>query len=164
MAIKYIVYVNTNTGEITDIQAPGGAIRAGQEEGVVENSNPPTEIFHIYTEDVDGLDTIQQGLFMQNYYRYNNAWALRGAPPTEHYTWDTTARTWVFDSVSFWQFARMLRNQKLGESDWTQLPDARLTAVSKSAWATYRQQLRDITISNADVTDPEDIAWPTPPE
>ena len=63
-----------------------------------------------------------------------------------------------------WSYIRTSRTLKLQGSDWTQLPDARLTAVSKSAWATYRQQLRDITISNADVTDPEDIAWPTPPE
>ena len=164
MAIKYIVYVNSNTGEITDIQAPAGVVHPGQEEGLVENSNPPTEIFHIYTEDVDGLDSLQQGLFMQNYYRYNNAWAFRGAPPTEHYIWDTVNRTWVFDSVSFWQFARMLRNQKLGESDWTQLRDSNLTPDQLTAWQIYRQDLRDIPYDYSNVTSVDDITWPTPPE
>jgi hypothetical protein len=34
------------------------------------------------------------------------------------------------------------RNQLLQESDWTVLPDA---PTDKTAWQTYRQQLRDIT-------------------
>lgn len=164
MAIRYIVYVNTDTGEITDIQTPGGAIQAGQEEGAVENSNPPTEIFHIYTEDVQGLDVMQQGLFMQNYYRHNNAWALRGAPPTEHYIWDATNRVWVFDSESFWKFTRIFRNQKLGESDWTQLRDSNLTSEQLNAWQIYRQDLRNIPYDYSKVKSIDDITWPTPPE
>jgi hypothetical protein len=32
------------------------------------------------------------------------------------------------------------RNQLLAQSDWTQLPDAQ---CDKTAWATYRQALRD---------------------
>lgn len=35
---------------------------------------------------------------------------------------------------------RAARNQLLTESDWTQLPDAQ---CDKSAWTTYRQELRD---------------------
>lgn len=37
---------------------------------------------------------------------------------------------------------RTERNQKLAESDWTQLPDA---PVDKTAWAAYRQALRDLS-------------------
>lgn len=37
---------------------------------------------------------------------------------------------------------RSERNRLLAESDWTQLPDAK---VDKEAWAIYRQQLRDAT-------------------
>ena len=36
---------------------------------------------------------------------------------------------------------RLHRNRLLAESDWTQLPDA---TVDQTAWATYRQQLRDL--------------------
>jgi hypothetical protein len=164
MAIKYIVYVKTATGEITDIQAPGGVIHSGQKEGAIESSNPPTEIFHVYTEDTQGLDNLQQGLFMQNYYRYNNAWAVRGAPPTEHYTWDTTNRKWVFDSKSFWQFARMLRNQKLQECDWTQANDTVLATHQVLAWQSYRDALRNIPSEYSFATSLDDITWPTPPE
>ena len=39
---------------------------------------------------------------------------------------------------------RQARNQKLKESDWTQVDDA---PVNKAAWATYRQTLRDLSNS-----------------
>ena len=35
---------------------------------------------------------------------------------------------------------RTVRNQLLAQSDWTQLPDAQ---CDQTAWATYRQALRD---------------------
>lgn len=40
---------------------------------------------------------------------------------------------------------RFLRNRLLAESDWTQLPDSPFTTEKKAEWATYRQQLRDIS-------------------
>lgn len=49
------------------------------------------------------------------------------------------------------------RTKKLAETDWTQLTDA---PVNSSAWATYRQNLRDVT---AQETFPWDITWPTKP-
>ena len=58
---------------------------------------------------------------------------------------------------------RFKRNQKLAVSDWTQFPDSPLSDTQKSAWATYRQTLRDIPANNADVTSIDDITWPTPP-
>lgn len=39
---------------------------------------------------------------------------------------------------------RPIRNQKLADSDWTQLADAPLTDAKKTEWATYRQGLRDV--------------------
>ena len=51
------------------------------------------------------------------------------------------------------------RNKLLQQSDWTQLPDVKLT--NKQAWADYRQQLRDI-LKQGIVENP---VWPTmPPE
>jgi hypothetical protein len=40
-----------------------------------------------------------------------------------------------------WEQIRRWRNAKLVASDWTQIADA---PVDKSAWATYRQALRDL--------------------
>jgi hypothetical protein len=42
---------------------------------------------------------------------------------------------------------RSERTRLLSESDWTQYNDSPLTQEQKTQWATYRQQLRDITDS-----------------
>jgi len=52
---------------------------------------------------------------------------------------------------------RVQRNIRLTSSDWTQLPDA---PVDSAAWATYRQELRDIT-SQAGF--PWEVVWPVEP-
>jgi hypothetical protein len=51
----------------------------------------------------------------------------------------------------------LLRNGRLKDSDWTQVPDA---PVDAAAWAVYRQQLRDLP---ANTTDPRNVEWPEPP-
>jgi len=53
---------------------------------------------------------------------------------------------------------RAYRTACLMMTDWTQLPD---TTADKPAWASYRQQLRDI-MAGYDGTTTE-IVWPTPP-
>jgi hypothetical protein len=55
--------------------------------------------------------------------------------------------------VTQWQVIRTQRNQMLKDTDWTQVLDS---PVDKTAWATYRQALRDITTQ----TDPFKIDWP----
>ena len=52
---------------------------------------------------------------------------------------------------------RQSRNDKLKDSDWTQVADA---PVDQTAWATYRQALRDIT---AQAGFPWAIDWPEQP-
>jgi len=52
--------------------------------------------------------------------------------------------------------ARAKRNRLLSTSDWTQVDDS---PVDKSAWATYRQLLRDVP-QQADFPD---VTWPTKP-
>jgi hypothetical protein len=54
--------------------------------------------------------------------------------------------------------AREKRNMLLSECDWTRLDDA---DTDKSAWAVYRQALRDVP-QQPDF--PENIVWPTKPE
>lgn len=55
------------------------------------------------------------------------------------------------------EIVRDKRNDKLSESDWTQLADS---TADKTAWATYRQALRDVP-SQAGF--PWTIDWPTQP-
>jgi hypothetical protein len=47
--------------------------------------------------------------------------------------------------------------QALQSSDWTQLPDAPLTEEQKTAWANYRQAVRDFKSYLPD------NSFPTPP-
>jgi len=58
---------------------------------------------------------------------------------------------------------RYKRDSLLQMSDWTQLPDSPLNAEQKALWADYRQDLRDITEMYPDVTDPNEVVWPTKP-
>jgi hypothetical protein len=52
---------------------------------------------------------------------------------------------------------RQQRNELLSACDWTQLPDAPTPLAS---WATYRQQLRDVTIQAGF---PWEVVWPVAP-
>lgn len=55
-------------------------------------------------------------------------------------------------------YVRAVRNAELAATDWTQVADS---TVDKTAWATYRQALRDLPASNKD---PKKIKFPTRPE
>ena len=52
---------------------------------------------------------------------------------------------------------RQTRTEKLKDSDWTQIADS---TADKTAWATYRQALRDITAQSGF---PWTITWPDAP-
>lgn len=60
-----------------------------------------------------------------------------------------------------WTTLRTDRNARLAACDWTQLQDAHLSAEKKSAWADYRQALRDLPDT---VTDPAQVTWPDFPQ
>ena len=53
--------------------------------------------------------------------------------------------------------ARTERNQKLADTDWTQLADS---SADATAWATYRTALRDLPSTDGW---PHNITWPTKP-
>lgn len=52
---------------------------------------------------------------------------------------------------------RTERNQKLTDTDWTQLADS---SADATVWATYRTALRDLPSTNGF---PHNITWPTEP-
>lgn len=55
---------------------------------------------------------------------------------------------------------RAERDRLLAECDWTQLADAPLIADEKSAWAVYRQALRDVP---QQAGFPASVTWPVAP-
>ncbi len=75
-------------------------------------------------------------------------------------TWDEAAVNAKADEIALSNL-RSLRNLRLMECDWTQGADSPLSDTEKAAWATYRQQLRDIMTSGA--THEDDVVWPTKP-
>ena len=57
---------------------------------------------------------------------------------------------------------RTTRNKLLADSDWTQMNDSPLTNEAKTAWATYRQELRDMS-DLASWPNIADDDWPVAP-
>lgn len=57
-----------------------------------------------------------------------------------------------------WERIRIYRNKLLAKSDFRMIDDA---PWDKTAWATYRQQLRDLPTT---VSDPSKIVFPNPPQ
>lgn len=55
---------------------------------------------------------------------------------------------------------RAQRDALLAACDWTQGADSALDAVTKAAWATYRQALRNVP---AQSSFPDSINWPVQP-
>jgi hypothetical protein len=56
---------------------------------------------------------------------------------------------------------RSQRNEKLRQSDFSMLPDYRLSRENEEEWKIYRQSLRDIPSTTED---PENPVWPEPPQ
>jgi len=77
------------------------------------------------------------------------------------YTFNT-GETFELPETMAW--LRNRRDLLLAESDWTQAADSPLSDSKKAEWATYRQQLRDITSSYTTDSAISDIVFPTPPD
>lgn len=73
--------------------------------------------------------------------------------PTEQAAWIT------YCLEQQWAEIRARRDELLNQTDYTQVTDTPISATSKIAFVTYRQQLRDIT----NQSDPYNIVWPTSP-
>ena len=77
--------------------------------------------------------------------------------PSMAHDFDYSTKQWVLNVEEAWRRVRQRRVELLAACDWTQLPD--VSDGLRSAWATYRQALRDVTTQ----PDPMSIEWPTPP-
>lgn len=91
----------------------------------------------------------------------NNTVVAMPPRPSTYHVFDYTNKTWVDARTIEDQkiIVKSLRNRYLDESDWTQLPDVQLS--TKSEWAIYRQELRDVTSQSGY---PLNVIWPTPPQ
>ena len=87
-----------------------------------------------------------------------NEWVPPVAKPDDDAEWDEDSQEWIPGPEVLARDARATRNRLLRDSDWTQVSDA---PVDQSAWAEYRQALRDVPQQTGF---PTDINWPTKPE
>jgi hypothetical protein len=69
----------------------------------------------------------------------------------------------TFEMPETMAWLRNKRNLMLKECDWTQAADSPLSESKKAEWATYRQQLRDLTNTYTTKNSIEDIVFPTKP-
>lgn len=112
----------------------------------------PTNVFMVHRSrkpDFDpAVENISEGAPQYVSGKYVQSWQVLPKTTEEVGTYLTSLRLTQIER----------RNQLLSESDWTQLPDV---TVDKSAWATYRQALRDVPLQQGF---PHNVVWPTPPQ
>jgi hypothetical protein len=113
--------------------------------------NPPDELLAEYgVFPVKELarpdhDTRTHYLKQSEFYQVEGRWQV-------HYVPEQLPQAQVEDAI------RAERDQLLAASDWTQVADA---PVDQSAWAAYRQALREIPQQDGF---PYDVIWPTVPQ
>lgn len=99
----------------------------------------------------------------QSYYWDGSSWQSRTPFPSPYHVWENAS--WSFDADRFFDKVRKQRDEKLAASDWTQtVSDSPLDSDQIEAWATYRQELRDLTDVLDGIESLDDVPWPTKPE
>lgn len=150
---KY-AHINTETGEI--VQVSSLSINDGYSDGQVRDS--------LLIRDITDLKPDRY--FSSNFYYAEDPvigfeFVPRPTRPSIYYKWSISG--WEHDYEMMITSIRAERDKLLYQSDWTQLPDAPLTAEEKLLWNNYRQALRDIPNNITTEKSPEDILWPTAP-
>lgn len=149
-----MAYINTTTGHYplsaADVRAAHPNISfpaevAGFESAIVEMSYAVVQ--QVPQPAVTYTQNVTEGAPQKSKNGYTQTWVVSDASAEE------VAQRTADKSTN----VRQERNQRLADCDWTQLPDA---PVDAAAWATYRQNLRDVT-SQAGF--PWDITWPSEP-
>lgn len=93
------------------------------------------------------------------YYIENGSPVAMPPKPNEYSVFNYSTKSWVADINIATGDALAKRQKLLVRSDWTQMPDVQLQ--NKTEWATYRQELRDITDQPGY---PFNVIWPTQPQ
>lgn len=90
-------------------------------------------------------------------------YGIREFTPEEEAARDVEEQAWADGANDRAAAAnRAKRNQLLADSDFTQMNDSPLTDEAKTAWATHRTALRDLT-AHTNWPNLEDADWPTEP-
>ena len=88
-----------------------------------------------------------------------NTWVQRDVRPSNNHFWGN--KQWTLNNDMLWTEIRQQRDNRLRNTDWTQLGDVPPGRAAK--WATYRQSLRDLPANQPDVNYASEIVWPDEP-
>lgn len=154
--IKFIVHIEEATGQILRITFPQRDVPS---EGVFNG----TRIVYVTDENLPSEECGRNLRHFIDQYWWVNGFVRLGEKPNKHATWNHVTSSWVWDAELLAADLRTARNNRLRQSDWTQMPDSPLNEEQKGAWATYRQELRDLLENCSGITSLGDVVWPTPP-
>jgi hypothetical protein len=122
-----------------------------------------TSVAQVLESDIPAGCSVYYGavdIFAQYHDVATNTPASKGTAPSDGHKFDYATKAWVPDTDYLNSRARHDRGQLLQSSDWTQIPNSPLTITQQTAWATYRQALRDIPQQTGY---PVNITWPIAP-
>jgi hypothetical protein len=121
---------------------------------------------NVYTNDINAQ--LQDGeAYINGFVDDTKYYISDGAPieiptkPSKYSIFDYTTKQWVLDENQAISDVVQKRNTLLYASDWTQIPNNPLSVALQAEWATYRQELRDISKQSGY---PFNVIWPTPPK
>jgi hypothetical protein len=108
----------------------------------------------------DGETYIQGSIDDSDFYIENGEAVEIASKPDQYSVFDFTTKQWVQDETMAVSDVSSKRQRLLYASDWTQLSNGPLTTAQQAAWATYRQELRDIPLQTGY---PFSVIWPVAP-
>ena len=82
-----------------------------------------------------------------------------GNAPSVFHTFNFRSKEWEVDYTYSWEIVKAKRNQLLSSTDWIVTQCLENGKTVPEEWKTYRQALRDITLS----ADPCNLEWPNLP-
>lgn len=124
----------------------------------VLTTNAPVDVADYITNELNAFIS-KHSVDPEFYYVRNNVLTLYPPRPEYLSVWD--GARWQPDLIRLNAIARRDRDDRLRDSDWTELLTAKGRLGPKfDEWQTYRQALRDITKQPGF---PLNIEWPTPP-
>lgn len=128
-------------------------IQTGQIVGVVQSNNIEVQLS-------SGQAYLEGSYNDTQFYVENGLPVAIPQQPNDFSVFDYATKSWVADSSLAIAYNSQQRLDLLYLSDWTQIPNNPLTTEQQAAWATYRQELRDIPQQSGY---PFNVIWPVPP-
>ena len=160
--LKYIVTIDGQSGQVLNVMLPQAVIPDHK------SSNVHGHIaIHVTKELLDSLPEADEAnlhtLVQHHWYDIeNDKFIYIGASPSQYASYDIDSLDWVYDTELMKADIRGQRNKLLADTDWTQIPDAPLSGEEQLAFATYRQELRDLMNNlGDDYSELANVTWPT---